>query len=102
MQTTAEVFYAYRALYNAVTERYRERIALADPRVGKPYAFHLTHNWGNDSARALLARFRRVSSWVARRGEREYDRARHREHDRRSRPHWCSHCTVKVSAAEKA
>lgn len=75
MQTLESIYDRYLILSRALTERYRMRINRADPRVGMDYAFHLTHNWGNDAARELLARYSHVSTRLHARKSREYRRA---------------------------
>jgi hypothetical protein len=64
----------YQRLSRALTERYRVRIHAADSRVGLDGAFHLTHNWGNDAARSLLALYNKRSSQLNARQSREYKR----------------------------
>ncbi len=100
MRTASDVYTMYRDLGNAMVERYRQRLCQADPRVGMELAFHLTGNWGNEAARALLYRYREIQSWLYYRGDREYALAEHRtNHQTTFTPAWCRHCHP-LSAAQ--
>jgi hypothetical protein len=71
-----QVYDRYVRLSRAMTERYRLKINAADPRVGFDGAFHLTHNWGNDAARAVLASYHARWTQLLARRDREYSRVR--------------------------
>ena len=79
-----------------MTERARARIGAADPAVGvQPMTFLLCHNWGNEAAQLVDARYRRVLSWVAERRGRELKLIDHKEHlalAEDGRYLWCDYC----------
>lgn len=107
MATSTDVYLHYRALWSALTEKYRARLAALDPRMGATYAFHLAHNWHvcrlgrpgetaqNRAVSAMLDRYYARSAALIRRGYAEYDRAEHRHHVAEGdagRYLWCKGC----------
>jgi hypothetical protein len=90
-----DTFARYENLRYAITERYRHRLASADPAIGYScVGFLLAKRSGNAAARAVLDRYHTISMWLYTRRRREDQRADHRDHlAQRIWRNYCLFCT---------